>query len=232
MEFPRPTPEHERLPPGDIDLTGVVDQDDSLRTAIDEALAQTPDDGIVPDWGARSLARALANQQPDRHDSALHHFAVTGRIAWEPMMRELATLYAEAPEEERGEWATHLGSYITDHLERAEDTNNEPVDEIPLGGTALERVSAYLRIAIHEADARGEVIEVEDAKAIATLLAALLGPSSEMAIFAETGNGDADRLRAECRQLRQQPHDTAELPPWTSRLEQYLAAQPPAPRTS
>ena len=74
---------------------------------------------------------------------------------------------------------------LTGHAQhRRPDTDTGPaptardVDEAPIGGTALEKVAHYLRHACGEADERGQPISDEDARAIATLLAPLTGPSS------------------------------------------------------
>lgn len=96
--------------------------------------------------------------------------------------------------------------------------------EISVDGTALEQVSAYLRHAIREADARLQVIDHEDAQAIATLLAALLAPDAEMQRFAESGQGDAAQLHAECRRLQKRHPRTPDTGLWIARFEAFLAA--------
>lgn len=87
-------PEIERLQPGEIDLTGMTPQDGDLLDVIGDALIEAQGSGgEVPEWGARALARYLAN----RHEGppgALHHFAVTGRIDATAMFEELADLWA------------------------------------------------------------------------------------------------------------------------------------------
>lgn len=107
-------PEAEKLTAGEIDLTGVVEQEDALRDVIYDAIIEVETDGgTIPDWGARTLARALANRRPDRHSGALHHFAVTGRVDPKAMTRELAELYLAADDDEIREWINWLGIYIT-----------------------------------------------------------------------------------------------------------------------
>src|SRR5690349_8882847 len=87
------TPESERLWPGEIDLTGVVEQEDSLRDVIGDAFYEAEQSGgEVPEWGARTLARALADRLDNPQIGALHHFAVTGKSDKEAIGLELARL--------------------------------------------------------------------------------------------------------------------------------------------
>ena len=95
---------------------------------------------------------------------------------------------------------------LTGHAQhRRPDTDVDPaptagdvhVDEAPIGGTALEKVAHYLRRACGEADERGQPVSDEDARAIAAVLAPLAGPSSAMAVFAETGQVDPAALATE-----------------------------------
>lgn len=98
----------------------------------------------------------------------------------------------------------------------------EPPAEVPFDGTPLEQVSAFLRIAFAEADARGEVISTEDAQAVASMLAALLG-ASEMRRFAEARDGNILALQTECHYLKSRAWETPDVDLWVERFEQYLA---------
>ena len=108
----REVPEPEKLEPGEIDLTGAIRQEDALRDVIGDALTEAESSGgEIPDWGARAIARALANRLDDP-SSALHHFAVTGRANQELLARELAEIYTNVPTEEEREWVNRLGTYV------------------------------------------------------------------------------------------------------------------------
>ena len=85
-------PAHDRLHDYEIDLTGVVEQTESLITVIGDAIIEAGDDNEVPDWGARVMARFLANRLVEPN-SALHHFAVTGHAAYDRIGNELADLW-------------------------------------------------------------------------------------------------------------------------------------------
>jgi hypothetical protein len=109
----RDIPELERLWPGEIDMTGVVRQDDALVDVIGDAIGEAEaEGGEVPEWGARTLARALANERDDPQSGALHHFAVTGRVDPGAISRELADIYERVDDEEIREWINWLGTYI------------------------------------------------------------------------------------------------------------------------
>lgn len=83
------TPHLDDLEPGEIDLTGAIQQDRDLRDVISGAIAETEvSGGIVPEWGARTVARALANLRDDPLAGTLHHFAVTGRLDKEAVLNE------------------------------------------------------------------------------------------------------------------------------------------------
>jgi len=116
-------PEDERLWPGEIDLTGVVRQDDALADVIGDAIGEAEGgNGEVPEWGARTLARALANERDDPMSGALHHFAVTGQADPEAIARELADLYQTTTDDEIREWVNWLGTYVI----RLSDGSAEP----------------------------------------------------------------------------------------------------------
>jgi hypothetical protein len=108
----RRIPEREQLWPGEIDLTGAVDQDAALHDVISDAIIEAEaSGGDVPDWGARTIARALANRLGSP-PGALHHYAVTGNIHLPDLAAELAQLY-ESDDSEVQRWTTLLGRYLT-----------------------------------------------------------------------------------------------------------------------
>ena len=108
-------PDHDRLPDYEIDLTGVVEQTESLMMVIGDAFVEAGDSGITPDWGARVMARYLANLQAEPN-SALHHFAVTGRIDREALERELDNLRRKPAQVFDAEVIRHLGMYLIAQL--------------------------------------------------------------------------------------------------------------------
>ncbi len=212
-------PEHERLEPWEIDLTGSTEQDDSLRDVIGDAIHEaTATGGEIPDWGARTIARALANRLPDA-TSALHTLAVTGTGDQARLSAELADLYDSGDAEVR-EWVNWLGTYLIN--QHREPGSAEP--DAPLTGTALEKVSHYLRHAFAEADRHGTAISEDDARAVASLLAPVAGPGSAMRQFADTGSADQELLRTECQQLQAHNWHTPDATEWLRRLNQHLAA--------
>lgn len=107
-----------------------------------------------------------------------------------------------------------------------------PPDEAPFGGSALDKVSHYLRGAFAEADIRGEAISRDDAQAIATLLAALLAPDSAMGRFADTGDIDPPRLREECAHLKERTWQTPDVDTWIQRFGHFLTTQASAGRSA
>jgi hypothetical protein len=117
-------PEPERLFAGEVDLTGATPQPDVLRDVIGDAITEAENGGL-PDWGARVIARALANRQ--RSFGALHQFAATGRIDRAAMARQLVEIYAStsADDDETREWINWLGSYVVNLVEPESDTSEE-----------------------------------------------------------------------------------------------------------
>ncbi|MEP9385218.1 hypothetical protein [Nocardioides sp. KR10-350] len=88
-DWQRHVPAAERLPELEIDLTGVNRDPSPLFDAISDALIEAQaNGGEIPEWGARVLARYLANNL-DASGSALHHFAVTGRADLSRLAHEL-----------------------------------------------------------------------------------------------------------------------------------------------
>ncbi|MCP2264620.1 hypothetical protein ACFQHV_15715 [Promicromonospora thailandica] len=226
-------PEQERLWPGEIDLTGAVSQDDALVDVIYDAISEVEGtENPVPEWGARTLARALANELPDPQSGALHRFAITGRVDKPMIGTELMSIYTSTRDAEIVEWIAHFDRYITSlPSDDAPEPGPPPAEEVPIGGTPLDQVRAYLRIAFAEADERGEPISQEDAQAIATMLGPLLPPDAAIRRFADTGETDPAALD-ECRRLVERSWRSPDLHTWAVRLQQYLVAHadasPPA----
>lgn len=113
-------PEPERLEEGEIDLTGATRQDEALADVIGDAIHEAEQQGEeVPEWGARAIARYLANQQ-DSLTSALHTFAATGQGDLQAAIAELATLWTgELLSQPARGWLNWLGTYL---VRRINDT--------------------------------------------------------------------------------------------------------------
>jgi hypothetical protein len=232
-------PELERLEAAEIDLTGATRQDEALVDVIGDAIHEAEvAGGEVPEWGARSIARALANERDDPLEGALHHFAVTGRVDPEAMARELADLYEATADEQIREWINWLGTYVIrlpDEPTPTDDIRTSD-DQTPELGTSPEAFGAHLRQSFCEADARGEAITAEAAQDVARLLAIFLEPGSEMARFADTGDANPVLLHQECQAVRRLTEHTPGADVWITHFEQHLAARndlgrpaPPSP---
>jgi hypothetical protein len=237
-------PENEQLWPGEIDLTGTTRQDDALADVIGDAIGEAEaSNGEVPDWGARSLARALANERDDPLEGALHHFAVTGRADPEAIARELADLYQATTDEQIREWINWLGTYVirlpdesapTEHAHGAEPSMTSD------GARAPETAETSLPVPFAGKYAPGEVIDTSDARSLATMLSMFLNPGSELARFADTGDANPVLLSQECQTVRRFTEHVPGAGEWITRFEQHLAArsdlgrhpQPPDSRTS
>jgi hypothetical protein len=225
-------PEPEQLSRGEIDLTGVVRQDQALVDVIGDAIAEAEaDDGIIPDWGARPLARALANERNDPLSGALHQFAITGRANTDAMARELLDLYEHTADEELREWINWLGTYVL-RLQLAtveQAAANEQTLDLP---SAHDELSAHLLEVFAEADARGAPIDTEAAQAVAGLLAVFFAPTSEMARFADTGDAHSALLHRECQSIHRLAEHAAGLVAWIEHFEHHLTSRADLGRTS
>jgi hypothetical protein len=234
-------PEEEHMEPSIIDMTGVVEQDDALVDVIGDAIGEAEaGNGIIPEWGARTIARALANETGEPHTGALHHYAVTGRIDRQKMLEELAAFTGDFQDEEARVWANWLTSYVYAHSEQPPadstsaptETNPEAAmdfdedDQIIFGGSAVAKVNHYLQAMFTEADIYQTVISRDDARIIATLLAAILGENSAMHRFAEDDDLHRSALLQECSYLVRRTASQPDLASWLPRLEQFLSAQP------
>jgi hypothetical protein len=219
-------PEIERMPRSEIDMTGVIRQEDALVDVIGDAIWDAKaDGGEVPEWGARTLARALANERDDPMSGALHHFAVTGRVDRDAMTHELAELYQRTTYEEIREWINWLGTYVINLPEDAETSTEAAAPDDGSNDDSHFSISDHLKTICAEADTKGEPVATDDARAIATLLARLLPPGSEMSRFAATGEANPVVIAEECEFIRERPWSAPETGAWALAFAHYLAAQ-------
>lgn len=124
-------PEHERMPDDEIDLTGAVEQPASLIDVIGDAVVEAGEGGEVPDWGARVMARYLANIIGGA-DSGLHHFAVTANGDHDKMLDELGELWEQySGDEFVGEIINRLGTYLIATERDARGSKSPAVAEEP-----------------------------------------------------------------------------------------------------
>lgn len=106
-------PELEQFEEGIIDMTGMIEQGNALSDVIYDAIGEAQEeDGIVPEWGARTLARALADEREDPFSGALHHYAVTGRADREALLGELAEFSNRPQDDFVREWAGWFEIYV------------------------------------------------------------------------------------------------------------------------
>ncbi|GAA4536583.1 hypothetical protein [Amycolatopsis samaneae] len=220
-------PEREKLNPSEIDLTGSIDQPDALRDVIWDAIAEVRySQGELPEWGARTIARALANRL--NGPGALHHYAVTGRADRDAMVSELVVIYATTDDSEIREWANHLGKYLVKATDTPDQSGTPGAKEqlealeVHPDSTPLEKISAYLRISFAAADAEGGAIPQHVAEVIAVILVPLLPPDSEFERLLRTGQAYRGRLHEECESLRKQAWRAPDMDLWITRFEQYL----------
>lgn len=138
------------LYPSEIDLTGVVRQDDALNDVIGDAIGEARADGVLPDWGARTIARALANECHDPLNGALHHFAVTGRFDPAVLADELIDLDESHNDPELHERVFWLDMYVASKVEAARraDVNVEAPSPLVDQGVAEhgDAFRAFLRL--------------------------------------------------------------------------------------
>lgn len=80
------------LAEGEIDFSGRTHQPEDLADVIGDAIVEAQaSGGEIPDWGARAIARSLANQYDET--TALHNLAVTGEGEYEPIRDEAMAIY-------------------------------------------------------------------------------------------------------------------------------------------
>lgn len=151
-----PNQHPESLEPGEIDFTGAVQQD--LSGVIGDALLEAhAADGQLPAWGARAIARALANRTDNPITGALHHFAATGRISKEAITSELAEIHDNPPDSQTAEQALLLGLYIDQHADEATSAGQSsdppeqpPVVDAPSSPTPPQRPSPEQFLEAHD----------------------------------------------------------------------------------
>jgi hypothetical protein len=223
--------EGERLEGGEIDLTGVIPQDDALRDVIGDAIVEAESgNGQFPEWGARTLARALANRLDNPFDGALHHYAITGHLNPDDMAHELAiiALRTDADDDETMEWINWLGTYALSAPTGSgpgENTTGNDDSTAPDLRHSSEAFGRHLRQVFAEADARGEPIAQADARSLAMLFSIFLDPDSQMARFADTGDANPVLLSQECQAVRYRTKHVPGADQWIIYFEQHLAAR-------
>lgn len=111
-------PNWDRLGDGELDYTGTVSQPALLEVTIREAFAETRRSGRMPTWGARAMARHLADHLGSE-PSAMHHLAVTGGGVISDLLAEAAglALAPGAPDDVRV-CADAVGSYLHQEIRR------------------------------------------------------------------------------------------------------------------
>ncbi len=118
-------PSWDRIGDYELDYTGVVKQPALLALTIQQALAES-EDRDIPLWGARAIARHLANLQGRRGPSALHHFAITGEGRIGDLMDEMSELVmAEDGDENVRICADGLAEFIHQELHRRDLCHGE-----------------------------------------------------------------------------------------------------------
>lgn len=222
-------PENERLWPGEIDLTGATRQDDALADVIGDAIAEAEADrSEVPEWGARTLARALANERDDPLSGALHHFAVTGHVDAEAMARELADLYEATTDEQIREWINWLGTYVIrlpDEPVPPDEARDAAAATTPDRDRSEDPANAPLPTPFAGKYTPGEIIDTTDARSLATVLSMFFDPGSELARFADTGDANPVLLSQECQAVRRFTEHVPGADTWVTRFEQHLASR-------
>lgn len=224
-------PEPEQFHPAEIDMTGVMRQDDALRDVISDAIVEAEaSDGQFPEWGARTLARALANRLDNPFDGALHHYAITGHFNPDHIAHELAiiALRVDADDNETLEWINRLGNHAlnapTESVPGENATGND-ASTAPDLRESPEAFGRHLRQVFAEADARSEPIAQTDARSLAMLFSIFLDPDSQMARFADTGDANPAELYAECQEVRRRTEYTPGADSWITHFEQHLASR-------
>lgn len=195
--------------------------------AIGDALVEAEsNNGALPDWGARTMARALANERDDPMNGALHHFAATGRADPEAMARELADLYETTTDDGIREWINWLGVHVI-RMPDQSDPHRQPsaTTNAPDLRNSPEAFGEHMRQAFADADARGAPIANADAQALAMLLSIFLDSGSQMARFADTGDANPVLLSQECQAVRHRTEHVPGADQWITYFEQHLAAR-------
>lgn len=139
-------PREECLEPGEIDLTGATRQDANLADVIGDAIYEAQQrDEEVPDWGARAIARYLANHQGS-FASALHQFAATGDADLQRAASELAELWTDRTLPVRArDWINWLGTYLVRLINDGPEVDASPAIRAAVAGHGAAFV-AFLRL--------------------------------------------------------------------------------------
>ncbi|MFT4011303.1 MAG: hypothetical protein QM655_14810 [Nocardioidaceae bacterium] len=105
-------PSWDRLNDGELDYTGAVPQRELLEATIRRALVEADQAGRLPTWGARAMARHLADHL-DPEPSAMHRLAITGGGVISDLLNEAAgiALSPDCPDHLKA-CANAIGGYI------------------------------------------------------------------------------------------------------------------------
>ncbi len=231
----RPGPEREYLQPGEIDFTGAVPQRQDMLDLIGDAFTEAKaTGGEIPDWGARAIARILADGlEPG---SALHQFAVTGRADPDAISAETIPIYTapDTPAEVK-RWIDYLGTYLLHQDDQPESaarvsTTHRPADpDITVSIYHLsdnESANTAIRRAIALAKDTGGTIHPWIAYAIARHLADQLpDQASALSTFADNSTIDAPRLTAETRAIARADTTPDEIREWISFFDAFVASR-------
>lgn len=215
----RPGPEQDYLQPGDIDFTGAVPQRDDMLDLIGDAFTEAKaSGGELPDWGARAIARILADGlEPG---SALHQFAVTGRADPNAISAETIPIYnaPDTPAEVK-RWIDYLGTYLI----HQDDATVERVISVDITGQSGEEVAATaIREAVRLAKDTGDLIRRWTAHAIARQLADKLPfQNSALNRYANTGVIRRLQLAVETRWIASAADTSDEIREWISYLDDF-----------
>jgi len=141
--------ESDRSTPERADIPGLTDQPVELATVIGDALVEADTTGgELPDWGARAIARSLA----DHHDGptpALSRLAETGDGTLEAIGDEVRPIYNQpgiSPDVKRQ--IDYLLTYLLDRERPTATTPGSPTEplattEVTLSPQALEGVREH-----------------------------------------------------------------------------------------
>lgn len=227
----RPRPEQEYLQPGDIDFTGAVPQRDDMLDLIGDAFTEAEaSGGELPDWGARAIARILADGlEPG---SALHQFAVTGRADPNAISAETIPIYnaPDTPAEVK-RWIDYLGTYLIHQDDPVATASSAPVPDatvervisVDITAQSGEEVTpAAIREAVRLARDSGDLIPRWTAHAIARHLADKLPfQNSALNRYANTGVIRRLQLAVETRWIASAADTSDEIREWISYLDDF-----------
>lgn len=190
-------PDREQIHDDELDLTGVVDQPEMLAETIFRAIRITDPENEVPEWGARAMARYLANQLTGNTTSALHHFAATGHVDHERLSVELADLQYATQSRDTIGVIVWLASYLNaiaeqERLDREASYPKHLRDLIAEFGPAF---AAFLRLpdAARQPDIR-ELFEVVYYGGFDSVDALVADVASSLEVDAKLREADLDQV--------------------------------------